>query len=263
MHPSLLALLGVLWSTPGFALTPPVGWSASSPSRAELVPGHPEKGEIREITVSGGSGAADELTFLLQGQGLKATGVATDPDGAVNLSFDGKIGRARNIRLGSDVVWVVVTIATENATTLDPDAVIRMAMPSSDTPAWGSKAPSTTQVAATPWGEAAEPAQAGWLSDVTVEGWANDSELMGSWEGSTLIAGQPTRIKMRFEPGGAVFVERTTKDATRVVDGKWATRKSLIRLELEGGGDGLDYQVMGRTLNIEYADARVTLYRAG
>jgi hypothetical protein len=92
--------------------------------------------------------------------------------------------------------------------------------------------------------------------------WAQDATVVGIWEGSAILVGTPTNLRFRFENTGAVILERTPrKKKPEVLEGAWATRKGLMKLDVDGGGDALGYSALGSTLTIEYAGAKVTLYR--
>ena len=86
--------------------------------------------------------------------------------------------------------------------------------------------------------------------------------MVGIWEGTALLAGIPTSLRFRFENTGAIILERTPrKGKPEVVEGRWTTRQGLMKLDVAGGGEAVAYQGLGSTLTLEYASARVTLYR--
>jgi hypothetical protein len=46
-----------------------------------------------------------------------------------------------------------------------------------------------------------------------------------------------------------------------VLQGKWATRGTLIQMDIAGGGSNLPYYVTDRTLSVQWHGASVSLYK--
>ena len=57
--------LMVLCAAPARGLEVPVGWTTAGPDRALMVPSDPGRGELREFTVPGGRGRAEEVVGAL------------------------------------------------------------------------------------------------------------------------------------------------------------------------------------------------------
>ncbi len=264
MSPSILLLASIL-SMSAEALQAPAGWHTIDPYTVVLDPAKPERGEIREVMVSGGSGSPDELLAVLSGVGVSVTSHSVEPDGALNLVIPGRLARARHVNTDGGATWAVVTVAPEFASSLDPDALLNAVLPApSSAGAWGasSATPLPGGSDGMPWG-AGEAQQAdSWVTASAQEAWAQDDTVLGIWEGSAILAGKPTNLKFRFENTGAVILERTPrKGKPEVHEGRWVTRAGLMKLDVVGGGQAVAYQAMGSTLTLEYDSARVTLYK--
>jgi hypothetical protein len=253
----LLALLSA-----AVAFTPPAGWTAQGTSRALLDANDPARGELREFAMLGGTGDPDELSLLIKGMGVPAGAIT--PAGAETFAFEAgtALGRARFQLQTDGVRWMIVTVARQHSQTLDPDALLQAALPpaglafkqvsvvapGSDGSVWG--------------GAAAAPSGAAWIQGVEVEPWGHDADVAGLWTGNLMLNGVPTTINANFEAAGKVRVERRSDGRQPVLDeGTWATRKGRLRMDVPGGGDDLDYQRLGSTLQLRYFDATLTLYR--
>lgn len=234
------------------ALTIPPGWSAAGPSRALLDPAVPDRGELREVVVSGGVGDPDELVFTLKAAGLAPTGVGRDGN-AISLAFGDKLGRARSRLEEGQAVWAVVIAAPAYAGNLDPDAILTVAL-TSQAATWGAAAVANGPV---PW---SGQAQVGWEAVSAGATWAIDPGLVGTWEGVALVDGNAITYVMRFTPTGELIVTRKArkgKDEQR--PGTWAAKEGLLRLTVTGAGGDVPYERLGSTLNLSYDGARITL----
>ena len=238
------------------------GWTEVSTGRLVLDPLNTGAGEVREFVISGGDGSTDSLLMALQGADLPVSRAIPDTDGAVNLVFDGLLGRAKMQLMDDGAHWYVVLVNPDVAGGLDPDALLKAAMPMNVTVNWGEASPVTLSGAGdgSPWGVQVAVG-AGWVSDVTVEPWAYDSEVHGSWVGSAMLGGAPTKLTFRFEGTGAVLVELKSDKATVVEEGGWTTRQGMMRLDLDGGGNTQYYDVMGSTLTLEYKHLKIVLHK--
>lgn len=260
-----ILMLGAALTSSSWALQPPAGWHAVDPYTAVLDPAAPERGEVREVVIAGGSGEPEELLAVLKGVGVSVTSHQAEADGALNLVIPGRLARARHVVQEGQATWAVVTVAPEHAASLDPDALLNAVLPRVTAgSAWGTgnAAPLSGGGDGMPWG-AEEVVQAdGWVTDSTVEAWAQDSTVVGIWEGSTLLSGIPTNLRFRFENTGDVILERTPgKGKSQVYEGRWTTRQGLMKLDVKGGGEAVSYKALGSTLTLEYDSARVTLYK--
>lgn len=260
--------LALLALKSAFALTPPVGWTKVDAHRAVLDPIHPENGELREFLVAGGSGDPDELVLMLQASGIKPSNHQVDALGAVNLAFPERLGRARSQATSNGVAWVLVMVHPDAAGNIDPDAVLKAALPpagsvSGEGMVWGQAEPLPGGTDGQPWGASApaDGGDEGWGQNVEVEAWTHDQLCFGKWEGSALIAGVPTRLNFRFEGTGNVVLETKARGATEVHEGQWGTRSGRMRLVVPGGGEDLEYRAYGETLSLEYRSALVTLHK--
>ena len=256
-----MLLLAALLSS-AFAFTPPAGWTAQGSSRALLSAADPARGELREFAMLGGSGDPDELGLLLKGMGVAAGAIT--PAGADTFAFEAgnTLGRARFQLQTDGVRWMVVMVARQYSQSLDPDALLQSALPpaalafmpvavvapGSDGSVWGAAA--------------AAPTGAAWIQGVEVEPWTQDAEVAGQWTGNMLLSGVPTTVNATFEASGKVRLERRADGRPTILDeGVWATRKGRLRMDVPGGGDDLDYERLGSTLQVRYFDATLTLYR--
>lgn len=245
------------------ALAPPVGWTAAGLDRALLDSADPSRGEIIEVRLATGTGEPRELVEALATKGIAVDRFGTDMDGAVNLVLADRLGRARYRRGAEGVVWCAVFVGQAHARGLDPDALIKAVTPLPGQMNWGAKEAIGGGSDGTPWGSAsgAAPKKDGWISDIAVSAWAQDSVVVGAWEGSVRLRGVSTRLWFHFENNGLLRIEREDKSGKRVDQGKWATRGGLIQLDIENGGANVPYMATGRTLSITYAGASLTVYR--
>jgi len=260
---SIAAILSCV-SGSALALEPPTGWTKVDDSTAVLNAERPEYGELREFTVTGGTGDPDEIVLSLKSVGVVVESHLPDNQGAVNLAIQGRLARARHVVVGDGTTWMVVMVAPEHAATLDPDAVLLAALPRPSGGEWGLEQaqPLSGWTDGSVWGADKPAAAESWVTEGAMDPWAQDATVVGIWEGTAILAGIPTNLRFRFENTGAVILERTPrKKKAEVLEGSWATRKGLMKLGVDGGGDALGYSALGSTLTIEYAGAQVTLYK--
>lgn len=258
-----IALLAAM--APAHAFTAPIGWTAVGAHLALLDPKHPEKGELREIIVSGGQGDPDELSQALTAAGFDVVQMMKDASGAVNVWLNGRLARARPYVDGEEAIWEVVLVAPDHAASIDPDALLMAVQPTSDLPRWGGR----VQVLAgggdgSPWGDAAPFPTAGgaWGQDVQLEGWSQDREMIGVWVGSGMLGGTPTRLEFRFDGTGNFWLTRRAEGMVpRQTEGTWASRNGLLRMTLPGEEQTGSYEVLGSTLSIDFEGAHVTLHK--
>ncbi|MFT4974880.1 MAG: hypothetical protein ACI8S6_000763 [Myxococcota bacterium] len=258
-----------LLQSSAWALTPPPGWTPTSPDRAERVSGDPSQGVLLEILGSG-DGSSSSLSLRLVERGLSIRQATIDDQERLNLLLlDGRLGRA--LWDGEDERWLVVLVAPSHAPELDPDALLQgvLSVPAPEpSSVWGSAEPTPEALSGggdgSPWGAgAAGAATEGWVSASSVESWGHDDAMLGIWECSMLLGGAPTQLIFTFEPDGTVRLEKQVSGRAERHVGHWSTRGESLRLEsLPDVGEGSNtYQVLGGTLRFSYDRTRLTLYR--
>jgi hypothetical protein len=252
--------MAVLWCLlpVAAALTLPPGWSAAGPNRALLDPAQPERGELREFVVHGGSGDPDELLLTLRATGLQVT--AASPDGnAVSLAIGGGLGRARSRVESGSATWALVMASNAYAANLDPDAILTVAL-SSQAPTWGAAA-ATGGGTGQPW---VNTPAAGWEAVGAGSAFGVVPELVGTWEGTVLIDGAAITYAMRFVGTGELSISRRArKGKDELRQGTWAAREGLLRMTIPGATGDVVYERVGSTLNLQYDGARLTLMKVG
>jgi hypothetical protein len=258
----LLHILALL-SGPALALTPPVGWSAQGLNRALLDPADPLKGELREIQIPGKNVQAKDLVTALGQAGLTIDRFGTDPDGATNLVLSDRLGRARSRTVGANTMWWVVLVGHDHAKSLDPDALLHAVAPPPETLSWGQREAIQGGSDGSPWGEVAQAPQeaSGWIAQVKVQAWTQDPAVVGVWEGQSGNRARPAKLRFRFETTGLLQVQRIDQSGEKVLQGRWATRGSLIQMDITGGGANLPYHVTDRTLSVPWHGNSVSLYK--
>lgn len=257
-----IALLTLLLGS-AQALTPPVGWTAQGLDRALLDPGNPMKGELREFRLPSGQAQPKDLVGAMGAVGLPVQRFGTDGDGAINLVLEGRLGRARSRVQGESTYWWVVVVGLGNAQQLDPDALLAAMAPPPESVQWGEREAMPGGSDGSPWGTVAgaDKEAGGWIAQVEVQAWTQDSALVGVWEGQSGSRSTPAKLRFRFETTGLLQIQRTDRSGEQVIQGKWATRGALIQLDVEGGGSNLPYHVTARTLSIPWHGTSVSLYK--
>lgn len=267
------ALFLTATSAPAVALTPPAGWTSTSPNRAVRDINNPAMGEVREFKVSGGSGNPAELNMMLRAAGTEAQSLNPDGSGAVGILLkDQRLGRARFKAADNGVTWMVVMAAPNIATAMDPDAILTAAFtpmpavsgwsgqaatpmaPGGDGAPWGPAA-ATTTTAATPAPSWVQPAAA------QQGAWGNAPEVVGRWTGTAFIKFAPTKLIFEFQASGAVTVNRSANGRSQSLQGTWATNDGVMQLQIPGGGDSVPFTVSGTTLGFPFEDAKVNLQK--
>ena len=254
----LFALLG-----PAYGLTAPVGWTLKGTNVALLDPSNPLKGELREFRLPAGATQAKDLVKAMASAGLPVQRFGTDGDGATNLVLEGRLGRARSKTKGAETFWWVVIVGKGNAHHLDPDALLAAMAPAPKSVQWGDKEVVQGGADGSPWGEVADADQraGGWISQVEVQVWTQDPSVVGVWEGQSGSRNTPAKLRFRFENTGLLQVQRIDTSGEKVIQGKWATRGTLIQLNIEGGGNNLPYYVTDRTLSVTWKGTSISLYK--
>jgi len=254
----LILLLG-----PAHGLTPPVGWTAKGLDKAVLDPGNDLKGELREFRLPSSAALPQNLVAAMAAAGLAVQRFGTDGDGATNLVLEGRLGRARSKTVGTNTYWWVVIVGLGNAQHLDPDALLAAMAPPPKSVQWGDRQALPGGSDGSPWGEvaAADQQAGGWISQVEVQEWSQDVALVGVWEGQSGSRNTPAKLRFRFETTGLLQVQRIDASGEGVQQGKWATRGSLMQLDIEGGGSNLPYYVTDRTLSLPWRGASISLYK--
>ena len=244
------------------ALTPPVGWTANGANHALLDPSNPLKGELREFRLPAQSAGPEALVAAMGGVGLPVQRFGTDGDGATNLVLEGRLGRARSRTVGQQTYWWVVIVGLGNAQALDPDALLAAMAPPPETVQWGQREALQGGSDGSPWGEVASADKSGgWISQVEVQVWTQDPAIVGVWEGQSGSRNTPAKLRFRFENTGLLQVQQTDSAGQKVLQGKWATRGTLIQMDIVGGGSNLPYYVTDRTLSVQWHGASVSLYK--
>ena len=243
-----------------FALTVPAGWSAEGPHRAVLDATTPDRAELREFLVGGGAGDPDELRLVLTAAGLAPASLNKDGE-AYGLRIGDRVARARFKAANGAATWTVLIARLDVATTLDPDALLTVAMtPTAAAAAWGNN-PVTAMGAgpdASGWGASgAAPAGTGWVDPAAVA-WVQDPNLLGKWEASTLVKFSPVRFTVRFEGSGVIYITRKSSQGDQSYVGRWATRQGQMKLDAPGGGESLPYAIQGGALRFNYEGVALT-----
>lgn len=248
---------------PAYGLTPPVGWTVKGANQALLDPNNPLKGELREFRLPGANANTKALVAAMGSAGLPVQRFGTDGDGATNLVLEGRLGRARSRSVGQQTYWWVVIVGLGNAQNLDPDALLAAMAPPPEAVQWGEREALSGGSDGSPWGEVAGADQqaGGWISQVEVQEWTQDPAVVGVWEGQSGSRNTPAKLRFRFETTGLLQVQRIDVNGEAVIQGKWATRGTLIQLDIDGGGSNLPYYVTGRTLSVPWQGASVSLYK--
>jgi hypothetical protein len=232
--------------TAALALSPPAGWTPIGADRAVLDPSNPARGDLRELRAA--SHEASALLQALAAQGFAGIDASWDSGGALVLQSALLRGRARPAP--EPGLWWVVLVDPAQAGALDAEAVLQAAAPSPTT-SWGAPGPLAGgrdgQQWGT-WGTAQEP-------------WSWDPALQGRWEGSRIEREGLTQYRVRLVGTGELVVERRVQGQLQLREGRWATRKGLLRLEMAGGTDGSPYQLMGSSLSLEIDGAPLQLLR--
>jgi hypothetical protein len=236
-----------------------VGWVATDEHTAVREPRHPERGELREFLVGGATGDPDELEFILRGAGLSPSSITLLESGSVELVFEDRLGRARFRADPDQPAWLVLFMGEGSAADLDADAILMSLLPVPV--AIGIFLEPPTPLAAgfdgDPWGAAPDPvttSDSGWWStgDSSIV-WGQDLTIVGPWEGTAMVRGDPMRLKLRLEGDGVVVVETRRGEIITVLEGSWTSRKGEIRLDLgEGNIETSNYEVLGTTLTLRY-----------
>lgn len=244
------------------ALQPPAGWTALAPDRAVLDPKDPKAGELREITVPGGTGAASEVQSALQASGIQATVVSQTPMGRVTLqTTDDRLVQAQASVKPSQTDWYVVMASRTAASQLDVNALMtamQSAIPLQLT--WGQEIEVLPAGAdGSLWGVGAEePPASPWGAET--ESWVLDPSLYGLWAGNLETRGPPTEVKVRLETSGRVRVERVTEGRMNVTEGTWGVRGGQIRFAWYTSEPATSpYQVDSKSLSFTLDQHALTL----
>ncbi len=257
----MLAIFILLRSA--LALEPPVGWTAVSPTRAVLDPAAPERGDLRELRVLGGSCDPDEFVLALRAAGFEPSAWSRTAEGDIQVDLAGALARGRCRADDAGATWMAVLAGVEAAGGLDPVALLTAITPDRGV-SWGGDAAVLPAGGdnPNPWGAAAAASgDQGWWTERPDDAWRTPAELVGTWEGTILLAGQPTRLRLRLEASGAATLERKGAAGPETFEGSWATRKRWMRLDVPGGGAALDWRLLGSTLVLEYEGVDVTFHR--
>jgi hypothetical protein len=222
-------------------------------------PRHPERGELREFLIGGATGDPDELEFILRGAGLSPTSITPLESGSMALVFEDRLGRARFRDDPDQPAWIVLFMGKGSAADLDAEAILMSLLPVPV--ALGVFLEQPTPLAAgfdgDPWGAASDPeatTDSGWWSSSESSiVWGHDLTVVGLWEGTALVRGEPTRLKLRLEGDGAGVVETRRGEVITVLEGSWSSREGEIRIALgEGKIETSNYEVLGTTLKLRY-----------
>jgi hypothetical protein len=239
-------LLSLLLCTAALALNPPGGWTFVGADRAVLDPGNPARGDLRELRAA--SHEASALLQVLATQGFAGIDAAWDGSGALVLQSPVLRGRARPAT--EPGLWWVVLVDPAHAAALDAEAVLQAAAPSPKA-SWGAPGLLTGGRDGQQWGS--------W--GTTQEPWSWDPGIQGRWEGSRIEREGVAQYSVRLVGTGELVVERRMHGQLQLREGRWATRKGLLRLDIVGGTDGSPYQLMGSSLSVEMDGAPLQLLR--
>lgn len=262
---TVLCSLGLALSSQALAFTPPVGWTSVDSHRAVLDAEHPEKGEVLEFRMEGAKGVPEELVAALMKDGIAIERFGIEPNGHINLVGPERLGRARLYWEKPGVAkWWAVLASQEHVVTLDPDALLQALVPSPVGVDWGAKEVLGAGQDGTPWGEVDSlnnPKTGGWGTKTNQSPWGQDEGVVGNWECSAKLRGVSTRLRFYFENNGELRIQSVADGKESVVEGKWATRDGLMRMDIAEGGANLPYMLTSQTLSLPYAGARLTLYK--
>jgi hypothetical protein len=254
-------LISVLWmasSAPAWALNPPVGWTSTGDHTAVRDPRHPEQGEIREFIVGGGTGDPDELEFALRGAGLSPSSISLQMSGSVELVFEDLQAHARFRQDPDQPAWLVLFTGANIETDMDIDAVLVSLLPLPTGVGSGLEQviPLDAGFDGNPWGDedpSSSENEGWWAPQDSAAAWSHDGKLVGSWEGTALDRGEPTRMKLRLEGDGMMVLEIRAGDNAQVSEGTWSTRDGSILFELgEEEASLSSYEILGTTLQLRY-----------
>ncbi|MFH1466598.1 MAG: hypothetical protein ABIO70_19590 [Pseudomonadota bacterium] len=267
-------LLTILFAvTTALALTPPIGWSATGPNLATLIPADPGRGELRELRLPGASLAPEGLVAALAAEGTVATVLAREADGTVTLALgQDRIARARAQGGTAEVTWYLVQATRAASAQLDADALLAAIMPRTGPPLlqgaqievlpagadgtlWdptGAPAPAAP-VLAGPWGATAEPSS---------PGWAPLAALVGVWGGTTTVMWGAERMVLSLDVDGHLRIEEHGADGTRLTEGTWGAGADQLRFAPLTGAPVLSgYSVDAQSLTFVWEGRTVTLLR--
>jgi len=260
----LVAVLGLGTVSDANALAPPIGWVRVAADRAVLDADHPEYGMIYEFRIPNGNGKPEELVAALLGEGIAIERFGIEPNGLINLVGPERLGRARLYWEPKASVWWAILAAPNEATRLDPDALLQSLSPSPTGVEWGAKEVLGAGQDGSPWGEVSalnEKKGGGWGISGSQAAWDQDVAVVGQWECSVLLRGITTRLRFYFESNGELRIQAITSDSETVTQGRWATRDRLMQMDIDSGGANLPYMTTTRTLSVPYAGARLVLYK--
>jgi len=203
------------------------------------------------------------MVAALASSGLTVDRFGTDPDGATNLVLSDRLGRARSQAVGQSTIWWVVLVGRDHAQNLDPDALLQAMAPPPEDLSWGQREAIVGGHDGSPWGEVQQADQeaGGWISQVEVQAWSQNPALVGVWEGQSGSRTAPAKLRFRFETTGLLQVQRIDQVGEKVLQGRWATRGTLIQMDIAGGGSNLPYHVTDRILSIPWKGNSVSLYK--
>ena len=260
LHSMIPFVFALGWQASAWGFTAPTGWIQVAENRAVLDPENIGRGQIWEFSVSGGAGDPDELHLVLLSKGIEILNSAKDESGSLNLAYKNGLGRANFLALEEGGTWTVVLVDPQYAAFLDPDAVLSAAAPVVANIEWEDGATGDeSETEGAPWGGEDAQAQSGWA--VEGEAWTQGTEVVGTWAGSALIKGAPTKLVFQFENNGKASVTMKARGIQTRSDGTWATRGGVMRTDLPGGGEVLQYNAMGSIMSMDYDGVRLTLHR--
>jgi hypothetical protein len=246
------------------ALTPPIGWVRVAADRAVLNADHPDHGMIYEFRIADGNGKPEELVAALLEEGIAIERFGIEPNGLINLVGPERLGRARQYWEPQVSVWWAVLAAPNEASRLDPDALLQSLSPSPTGVDWGAKEVLGAGPDGSPWGQVSalnKDKAGGWGISGSQAEWSQDAAVVGQWECSVLLRGITTRLRFYFESNGELRIQAITSESETVKQGRWATRDRLMQMDIESGGANLPYITTKRTLSVPYAGARLVLYK--
>ncbi len=253
------------------ALTAPVGWTATGPDRAVMMPSDPGRGEVRELRVTGGIDPQALISALAQA-GEVATMTSQEADGTVGLKLGaGRVARARVHTDGGQATWFLVVASERSADALDADALLTAMIPrplpthlqgSVEVLPAGRDGSLWDPVAADP----AQPAAATdlWGAPVASEpsAWGKAPSLVGVWGGSS---GGPwgggQEVVFTFDATGRLRIEERSSDGSTVTEGTWASKDGQLRLSSYTAEPlELPYQLESKVLSLTWNGQPLTLF---
>ncbi len=261
---SLVCLISAFVSSPVFALTPPIGWTAQGPDTAVLDPAHPEKGQVLEFRLESAKGVPEEVVAALLKKGVAIERFGIEPNGHINLVGPEHLGRAKLYWAEPSVaMWWAVIASPDHVVSLDPDALLQSLQPTPTGVEWGKVEVLGAGKDGTPWGEvdSLNKGGEGWGTKTTQSPWVQDAAVVGKWEGSARMRGVTTKLTFYFESNGQLRIQSIAEEKEAVSEGHWATRDGLMRMDITEGGSNLPYMLTQSTLSVPYAGARLTLYK--